>query len=63
VSRENPWTQHRQSFWENKSGNPRLTLWLRVVAYAYGKHRRNGHAPLGPGDLALVLATVAPTAR
>lgn len=58
MSQANPWTQHRQSFWENKSGNPRLTLWLRTVAYAYGMHRRNGHAPLKVGELALILSSV-----
>jgi hypothetical protein len=45
MSRENPWTQHRQSFWAAHAGNPRLPLWQRVYCLAYGTHRRNGHAP------------------
>jgi hypothetical protein len=60
MSRDNPWTKHRQSFWEMKSGSPNLPRWLRVVAYAYGMNRANGHAPLEPGDLAAVLSTVDP---
>ena len=58
MSLDNPWTKHRQSFWEEHSGNPRLTLWLRTAALAYGKHRRSGHAPFKAGELALSLTTV-----
>lgn len=58
MSRENPWTKHRQSFWQEKSGSPNLPLWLRVVSLAYGVHRRNGHAPFKPGEVALATAVV-----
>lgn len=58
MSRENPWTKHRQSFWQEKAGSPNLPLWLRVVALAYGVHRRNGHAPFKGGEIALATAAV-----
>lgn len=58
MSRENPWTKHRQSFWQEKAGSPSLPLWLRVAALAYGVHRRNGHAPFKPGEIALAVSVV-----
>jgi hypothetical protein len=58
MSRDNPWAQHYQSFWQAQAGNPVLPLWLRTVALAYGSHHRNGHTPLHAGDLRLTLATV-----
>lgn len=58
MTHNNGWTKHQQLFWQMQSGNPTLPLWLRATAYAYGLHRRNGHAPLGTGQLVLVLATV-----
>lgn len=58
MSVANPWTQHRQSFWQFHAGNTSLPLWLRIAALAYGVHRRNGHAPFGPGDLRLALSFV-----
>jgi hypothetical protein len=53
MSRENPWTKHRQSFWEGKTASAGLPLWLRVTALAFGTHRRNGHAPKKPGEIGL----------
>lgn len=58
MSRENPWTKHRQSFWQEKSGRPSLPLWLRITALAYGVHRRNGHAPFKTGEIALATSVV-----
>lgn len=58
MSRENPWTKHRQSFWQEKAGRPSLPLWLRVTALAYGVHRRNGHAPFKAGEVALSTSIV-----
>lgn len=52
---QNPWAKHRQSFWESKTNQAGLPLWLRITALAYGVHRRNGHAPFKPGDI--ILAT------
>jgi hypothetical protein len=49
---------HRQGFWAEQAGNPRLALWHRVYALAYGVHRRNGHAPFKPGELGLAVALV-----
>lgn len=58
MSRENPWTKHRQSFWQEKAGSPNLSLWQRVYCLAYGVHRRNGHAPFKPGEIALATTIV-----
>ena len=55
---ENPFTMHRQHFWQKQAGNPSLTLWHRVYALAYGVHRRNGHAPYGHGELVEALTLV-----
>lgn len=60
MSLNNPWTKHRQSFWESKTAAPGLPLWLRVVALAYGTHRRNGHAPKKPGEIALATSLADP---
>lgn len=49
---------HIQSAWEEHAGNPRLPLWLRVSALAYGKHHGNGHAGFHIGEVALVLSKV-----
>ena len=49
---------HIQGAWEEHAGNPRLPLWLRVSALAYGKHHGNGHAGFKVGEVALVLSRV-----
>ena len=58
MSYQNPWSMHYQSSWHERSGNPRLPLWLRVTSLAYGAHRMNGHAVFGPGDVAMCLSRV-----
>lgn len=60
MSRENPWSKHRQSFWQEKAGSPNLALWQRVYALAYGVHRRNGHAPFKVGEIALGTTVIDP---
>lgn len=44
MSRNNPFSMHRQSFWEEVSAGVGLPLWQRVAALAFACHRRNGHA-------------------
>jgi hypothetical protein len=50
--------------WENRSADPRLPSWLRIVCLADGMHKANGHANFdrgtrwAPGHLALVLGEV-----
>ena len=56
MSRENPFSMHRRSFWEAHAGNPRIPVWQRVYALAYGVHRRNGHAPFKLGEVAQAVA-------
>jgi hypothetical protein len=58
MSRGNPWTQHRQSFWIACAGKSKLPLWHRVYALAYGSHRCNGHAPFGRAELVQALTIV-----
>jgi hypothetical protein len=53
----NPWTRHYQIGWENRSANPALPLWARVVALAYGRHEANGHANFGRGQLSWIMGT------
>lgn len=52
------WTRHYQDVWQERSGNPSLPMWLRVASLAYGCQERNGHCPLAPGDIEVVLSTV-----
>lgn len=52
------WSRHFQGPWEERAGDPRLPLWTRVASLAFGKHRANGHASFGKGDVALTLTTV-----
>lgn len=49
------WARHYQHVWEERAGDPRLPLWLRVAALAYGRHDSNGHAPFKRGQVALIL--------
>jgi hypothetical protein len=58
VRAYNPWAQHYQSVWQERAGNPRFPLWLRVAALAYGKHKANGHANFRQGEVATILRTV-----
>jgi hypothetical protein len=52
------WAKHYQSSWQERAANPRLPLWLRVAALAYGNHRANGHAVFRAGEVALAVSTV-----
>jgi hypothetical protein len=54
----NAWARHYQSAWEERAGNPRFPLWLRVASLAYGSHGANGHAVFRPGEVAVALSTV-----
>jgi hypothetical protein len=38
------WAKHYMYVWEDRSGDPRLPSWLRIVCLAYGMHKANGHA-------------------
>ena len=53
-----PWARHYQLTWEERSGNPRLPLWLRVASLAVGKHKTNGDATFRRGEMGLALSTV-----
>lgn len=49
---------HFQDHWMEKAGNPKLPLWLRVAAYAYGTHAANGHASFNRGEVRDVLSKI-----
>lgn len=53
-----PWSRHYQDSWHERSGDPRLPRWFRLVALAYGSHDNGGHARFKRGEVALVLGTV-----
>lgn len=53
-----PWSKHYHNVWAERSANTALPDWLRVAALAYGRHKANGHAAFGPGDVAHVLGKV-----
>lgn len=55
MSVDNPFALHQQPVWLERSEDPRLDLWLRVAALAFGRHRRNGHANFGAGEMADLL--------
>jgi hypothetical protein len=57
MSRNNPWARHYQSVWLERSRDERLPLWFRVSALAFGRHRVNGHALFGRGEIAQALAS------
>ena len=50
-----PWARHFQRAWQERTADPDLPLWLRLVSAAYGNHRANGHAVFARGDLAIAL--------
>ncbi len=52
-----PWTRHYQAAWENRAANHNLPMWARIVCLAYGRHRANGHAVFGRGNLTWILGT------
>jgi hypothetical protein len=53
----NPWTRHYQATWENRAANHNLPLWARIMCLAYGRHKANGHAVFGRGELTWILGT------
>lgn len=58
MSRQVTWAKHYQNAWEERSGDHRLPMWLRVACLAYGMHKANGHAQFSRGDVSLTLAFV-----
>jgi hypothetical protein len=57
-ARQPAWAKHFQRSWQERAGDPRLSLWLRVACLAYGHHLGNGHATFGPSEVRLSLSTV-----
>lgn len=55
MSLDNPYAMHRQKVWLERAADPRLDLWTRVAALAFGRHRRNGHANFGAGEMGNLL--------
>ena len=60
MSLDNPFTMHRQSFWEEQAATLPL-LWQRLGAIAFSTHKANGHANFKPGELAFMLGKPGPS--
>lgn len=60
MSLINPFSFHYQGVWLERAANPALPNWLRLASLAFGKHRANGHANFGVGQIAKLLARRTP---
>lgn len=52
------WSRHYQDTWHERTGDPRLPRWFRLVCLAYGSHDNSGHARFRRGEVALVLGAM-----
>ena len=55
MSLQNPFAFHYQGVWLERSANPSLPDWLRLASLAFGRHKANGHANFGSGEIAKLL--------
>lgn len=55
MSKENPFSMHRQGVWEERAADKSLPLWIRLSALAFACHRANGHANFKTGELEILL--------
>lgn len=55
MSLQNPFALHYQSVWLERSATPALPDWMRLASLAFGKHKANGHANFGSGEIARLL--------
>lgn len=60
MSLINPFSFHYQGVWLERSANPDLPFWLRLASLALGKHKANGHANFGAGEIARLLGKRGP---
>lgn len=60
MSLNNPFSFHYQGVWLERSANPDLPVWLRLASLAFGKHKANGHANFGAGEIAKMLGKRGP---
>ena len=60
MSLTNPFSFHYQGVWLERAANPVLPDWLRLAALAFGKHKANGHANFGTGEIANLLGRRSP---
>ena len=52
---EPAWARHFQEAWADDALNPIYPMPLRVAFLAFGRHRANGHAIFGQGEIANTL--------
>lgn len=57
------WSMHFHNEWLERAQDPRLPPWFRVMALAYARHHRNGHARFRPGEMAEMLVTLNPRTK
>jgi hypothetical protein len=60
MSLQNPWAMHYQSVWMERTADLSSPDWLRLASLAFGRHRANGHAPFGSGEIGRLLAKPGP---
>ena len=63
MSLQNPFAFHYQGVWLLRSADPALPDWLRLASLAFGKHKANGHANFGAGEIAKLLGKRTPDGR
>jgi hypothetical protein len=59
MSRQNPFGMHRQAVWLERSADSMLPDWIRLSLLAFARHRANGHANFGSGEIGQLLAHTA----
>ncbi len=57
----NSWSGHYQSVWLERAKDRTLPDWLRLAGLAFAKHKANGHANFGLGEIGRLLADVSPS--
>ncbi len=60
MSLSNPFSFHYQGVWLGRAANPDLPNWLRLASLAFAKHKANGHANFGAGEIAKLLGKRTP---
>lgn len=49
------WTKHKHWFWMARASDPNVDAYIRIVAFAYGTDKANGHINVAPGQLEQLL--------
>ncbi|WP_131812906.1 hypothetical protein [Mycolicibacterium peregrinum] len=63
MSLQNPFAFHYQGVWLERSADTQLPDWLRLASLAFGRHKANGHANFGVGEIAKLLGKCEPDGK